>query len=180
MNYGYLLVKFAHLLGAAGFFAAYASEWVGVEGLRRASDAEQARRAISVCNRVQWVGLPSLLLLLGAGIYLTTTAWSWEAGWIGLSIGALVLMAVLGGAINGRKIAALQRALPASGPLDASWRARVGDPLLSLSLRLRIALTVGILFLMTMKLVEHWKGLVVIAVALVAGALASLPAWRRL
>jgi hypothetical protein len=178
MNW-YLLVKFVHVLGAVGFFAAFASEWVGVEDLRRASSAEQARRGISLCNRVRWVGAPSLVLALASGIYLASTAWSWQVGWIGVSFGSLLLMAILGGAINGRKIAALEKALPASGALDESWRARVGDPLLSLSLRLRIAITVGILFLMTMKLVETSKALGVIAVAVVAGVAASLPAWRR-
>ena len=175
----YLLVKFAHALGAVGFFAAFAAEWVALADLRRASVVEQARRGIVLGNAVRWVGAPSLLVALASGVYLASSAWSWAAGWIGVSIGSLVLMAILGGAINGRKIAALQKALPASGVLDEAWRARLGDPLLSLSLRVRIAIAVGILFLMTVKVVETRKALAVIAVAVIGGVAASLPAWRR-
>jgi hypothetical protein len=175
----YVLLKFVHVLGAVGFFAAFASEWLGAEELRRASAAEQARHAISISNRVRWVGAPSLVLALGSGIYLASSAWSWQVGWIAISLGALLLMPILGGAVNGRKIAALEKALPASGPLDESWRARVGDPLLSLSLRVRIAIALGIVFLMTVKPVETWRALAVMAAAMIAGVAANLPRWRQ-
>ena len=175
----YLLLKFVHVLGAVGVFAAFAVEWVSLEDLRRASAAEQARRGIVLGNTVRWVGAPSLLILLASGIYLASTAWSWEAGWIGVSMGSLVLIAILGGAINGRKVGALAKALPATGVLDQPLLARAGDPLLSLSLRLRMAITVGIIYLMTLKVVEAWKAVAVIAVALIGGAAATLPAFRR-
>ena len=175
----YVLTKFIHMVAAVGFFAAFAAEWVGANQLRRASAAEEARGGISVCNRVRWVGAPSLILALGSGIYLSILAWSWQLGWIAVSLGSLVLMGVLGGAITGPKITALEKALPDSGPLDRSWRARAADPLLALSLRLRIAIALGILFLMTVKLVQTWAALAAMAVAVIAGVAASLPAWRR-
>lgn len=55
--------------------------------------------------------------------------------------------------------------------------ARVRDPLLIASWRVRVAIVLGIVFLMTGK-PGMWESVLLVLVAVVVGVFSSLPAWR--
>src|SRR6266498_2063296 len=158
----YAIALFLHIVGALGLFVALGLEWTSMLLLRRATTTEQARERMRIASSVRGVTGASLATLLVSGLYLTATAWGGVA-WIGVALGAMVLMAVLGAALSGPRMAE-------TGPL-----ARLPDPLLWVSIQIRLAVALGIVFLMTFK--PNLTGsLLAIALAAVLGLIAALPA----
>ena len=172
----YTLTLFLHVSGALGLFIAIGLEWITLPRLRRAPSVEQARTWLGVLGSHGPVGGLSALVLLVTGIYLMLTAWR-GAAWTGIGLLAMVLIAVLGGVLTGRRIGPISRALPADpGPLPEALVQRLHDPLLVLSARLRAALALGVVFIMCTK-PALTGSLLAMGVALAAGFLASLPAF---
>jgi hypothetical protein len=88
-----------------------------------------------------------------------------------------VVIAVLGAAVGGRRAAAIARALPAEvGPISTTLRGRLHDPVRALSLWVRTALFLGIVFVMSTQ-PSGAGALAAIGVAVVAGLAVALPAW---
>ena len=167
MNY-YAIALFLHIVGALGLFVALGLEWTSLLLLRRATTTEQVRERMRIASGVRGVSGAALATLLVSGIYLTATVWGGVA-WIAVALGAMVLMAVLGAALSGPRMAAIGRAVE-NGPL-----APVPDPLLWVSMQTRVAVALGIVFLMTVK-PDLNGSLLTIAVAAVLGLIAALPA----
>lgn len=147
----YAAVVFLHIVGALGLFAAAGLEWASLLNLRRATTAGQAREWARLLAGVRRVGGPAILTLLASGIYLMATRWGQQA-WIAAGVAGLVLMAVLGGVLTGRRSGAIMRALgEADGALSAELAGRLRDPVLVISAWLRTALALGIVFVMSTK-----------------------------
>lgn len=148
----YSISLFLHIVGALGLFAALSLEWTGLLGLRRATTAGQARQWMRLMAVPRTIAGPSALIVLLAGIYLSIARWGVQA-WIVVGLTTMVFIAVLGPALGGRRWAAIARSLPPGeeGSLGAAFGQRVRDAVLSLSISLRVALFVGIVFLMSTK-----------------------------
>jgi hypothetical protein len=173
----YLIVVFVHVVGVMGMFAGLTLDWTTLASLRRAHTAEQARDALDSFAIVPRVGIPALLVTLGAGIYLAFQ-WKWQAPWIHTGFASMLLLPILGGAITGRRLGALRRSLPERGSLPAAVLERTQDPLLALSFRVRLAIVTGIAFLMEVK-PPLFEGLLAMGLAVIAGLAWSAPAWLR-
>jgi hypothetical protein len=171
----YSISLFLHIVGALGIFAAIGLEWAGLANLRRATDTTQVREWVRLLAAPRAVGGPAALLVLVSGIHMSATRWGAQ-GWILVALGGMVLIAALGGAIGGRRVPAIVRELPsASGPVSATLRRRLDDPALTLSLRVRASLFLGIVFLMSNR--PSWVGaLAAMGIAVVLGVAASMPA----
>ncbi len=164
----YAIALFVHIVGALGLFVALGLEWTSLLLLRRATTTEQARERMGLASSVRRVTGASLATLLVSGLYLTATAWGGVA-WIGVALGAMVLMAVLGAALSGPRLAAIGRAV------EHGSLAPLPDPLLWVSIQIRLAVALGIVFLMTVK--PNLTGsLLAIVLAAVLGLIAALPA----
>ncbi len=173
----YLIVLFLHVLGALGMFAALGIEWAVAEPLRRATDLAQARPWIGALRSTRRLAGPSAVMILVSGVYMGM-AGSGHQPWIGIGFLGLVLLAILGGGITGRRIAAIIRDLSGSSPKSTSALVRFQDPLLVFSLRLRTAIATGVVFLMTIKPTAGLAvAVMVIAVAL--GVAWSAPVLTR-
>jgi hypothetical protein len=99
--------------------------------------------------------------------------------WVTIALGAVVLLVVLGAILTGRRIAPIGRSIAAeSGTIFSTLRLQLDDPLLWASLRIRTAITLGIVFLMTVK-PDLLGSLLTMGVAVVLGLAFSLPAWGR-
>jgi hypothetical protein len=172
----YGIAVFLHIVGALGIFAAIALDWAGLSNLRRATDTAQVQEWVRLLAAPRTVGGPAALLVLVSGIYLSATRWG-PAGWILVALAGMVVVAALGGAIGGRRIPAIMQALPAeSGPVSTTLRGRLDDPALTVSLRVRTALLLGIVFLMSTR--PSWGGsLAAMGAALVLGIAAGVPAF---
>jgi hypothetical protein len=174
----YAIAVFLHIVGALGLFAALGLEWASLLNLRRATAAGQAREWVRVLASLRTVAGPAALTILVTGIYLTATRWGGQ-GWIGVGLGGLVLIAVLGATLTGRRTGAIARAVASeAGAVSAALGDRLRDPVLMLSAWLRTALALGIVFVMSTK-PSGAGALTAVGVALGLGFAASLPAWGR-
>ena len=174
----YSMAVFLHVVGALGIFAAIGLEWAGLSNLRRAADTAQVREWMKLLAAPRTVAGPAALLVLVSGIYMSATRWG-PQGWILVALGGMVVIAAVGAGVGGRRVAAMARALPAeAGPVPAALRQRVDDPVLAVSLRVRTALLLGIVFLMSVR-PGRGGALAAMAVALLLGLAASQPALGR-
>jgi hypothetical protein len=147
----YQLTLFLHILGAFGLIGALTLE-ASIQGrLRRAIRAEDARTFLSGMRVIQRLAPASLGSILVTGLYMMATAWG-AKGWILVALAGLVLIGLVGGLLTGVRMARIGPAVGrASGPLSDELRNMLADPVLMISLRTRLAIMLGILFLMTVK-----------------------------
>jgi hypothetical protein len=144
-------MHFLHVVGALGLTAAFGVEAAGLAGLRRARGADEALLWLRSRRWVLLIGPASIGLVLATGTYLTVVEWGWDA-WILVSLASLVAIAGIGGVLTGVPMARLTSAVErASGPLPQELRRGLRSPLLTVSIMTRIAITVGIVFLMVQK-----------------------------
>jgi hypothetical protein len=147
----YTLSVFLHIVGALGLFASLGLEQASVLNLRRASTTAQVREWVSLLGALRRIEGPAAFLIVTTGFYLVATRWGHHA-WIGLGLLGLVLMAVLGAAVSGRRATAIRSAVPdQDGPIPVALRTRLDDRVLQVSASLRAALAVGIVFNMSVK-----------------------------
>jgi hypothetical protein len=173
MNY-YLVVKLIHIIGALGFFIALGLEWLSLSSARSAVTSEQVRERLQVSRSAQRLGPLSMLLILISGIYMMATVWH-RVGWLTVALGALVLIVVLGVALTRPRMAAIGQALAAEkGPISSSLHSLLNNSLLWLSLRIRVSIALGIVFLMTLK-PDLTGSLIAMTVVIILGLAFSLP-----
>jgi hypothetical protein len=167
----YMIVVFAHVVGAMALFGALLMEWSLLRKLFRANTADQARETVDAFDAIWRVrptalGPVALVVTLLTGIYLAIQ-WRWEPPWIRVGFASILLLPLFGGTITGRKLGNLKKMLPASGPLASTDLERVRDPLLSLSLRARFGIVLGVVFLMEVK-PPLLEGLIAMSVSIAA------------
>lgn len=176
----YQIALFLHIVGALGLFAGLALEWVTLSALRRITTIEQAREWSTIYRTLRAIGPASLGLLLVFGLYMMATAWGLTP-WVGLGILSLVAIAALG-AFNGVQLSRTLDALSGSGALPASAMNVLRRSAFVISLRLRIALGLSVVLLMTIKpdlLTALASIAVALALAIASAGLGERPAVVR-
>jgi hypothetical protein len=174
----YSIALFLHIVGSLGFFVALGLEWTSLRHLRQATTAEKVQEWLRVPSEMGRLGMLAMLTLLAAGFYMMATVWGGVA-WITVTLGAIVLMFILGMAITGRYMAAIgQLAITERGALSHTLHSSLHDPVLWISMQTRITIALGIVFLMTVK--PGLPGsLLTIGIAIVLGLASALPMPRR-
>jgi hypothetical protein len=170
----YALVLFLHILGAFGLIAAITLEAIGLRGLRRAVRTEDALMWLGISRGLVLRLAPaSLGLILVTGLYMMATTWG-PKGWILVALASLVLLAVVGALGTGIRMARIGAAVggASAGPLSDDLRRALRDRILLTSLRTRLAIVLGVGFLMTVK-PSSLASVVVIILAAAIGLLAS-------
>ena len=174
----YSIALFLHIVGALGFFVALGLEWVSLRHLRRARTVEQVREWIRVPAEMGLVGMVAMVMLLAAGVYMMITVWGGKA-WIIVSLGSLVPMSILGMVVSQRRMAAIERSVTMEhGTISPILHHMLHHPLLWISIQTRVAMGLGIVFLMTVKL-GPIGSLLSIGVAIILGLASSLPTLSR-
>jgi hypothetical protein len=147
----YSIALFLHIVGALGFFTALGLEWTSLYRLQRATSIEQVREWLHVSTGMGRVGMASMLVILGSGFYMMATVWGGVA-WIGVTLGTLVLLAILTVALTRRRMAAIEQAVAgAENGASASLYSLLQHPALRIAIQMRVAVALGIVFLMTVK-----------------------------
>ena len=148
----YPFALFLHILGAFGLIASVTLEAIGLRGLRQATQADEARTWLGISRRlVVRLAPASLATILVTGLLMTALAWG-PKGWIAVAFASLVVLAVIGAFATGMRMARLEPAISqAKGQLADELRHRLRDPILVTSLRVRMAIVLGVAFLMTVK-----------------------------
>jgi len=144
----YSVALFLHVVGALLLFVTLTVEGVALR---------QAAPPLLRLNRI--VGPLSALGVLLPGVYMTATSWGWVA-WIVVALASWLAIAVLG-AVNGIRIVALER--------SADLKTGVRNPMFLISWMTRVGLTLGVVFLMTVK-PGAVAALLAILIAAAAGA----------
>ena len=149
---GYLILLFLHVLAGVGLYVALGIEIVALGRFQRAGTPGDAALWLRVLRGPSWLSPLAMLLALGSGIWMTVLVWGHQA-WIFTAFLGLVGMAIAGGGVTGRVMRRLRSALAAEGApeLSGAFRSAAANPALAASLRLRIALGLGVLGLMTVK-----------------------------
>jgi hypothetical protein len=177
VNY-YAMILFVHIAGALGFFVALGVEWISVRQLRAATMAEPVREWMRVATGVRRLGMASMLALLASGFSMMAIAQIGGA-WLIVAFWSLILLAVLAVTLSFRRMRAITRAMATdSRAVSADLRALLRHPLLWIAIQIRVAIALGIVFLMTVK-PDLVGSLLTIGVATVLGLVLALPILDR-
>jgi hypothetical protein len=171
----YPFVIFVHVLGAVALFAAIAIEAVSIGRLQRASTPADVRVWMGLLTSRGRLGPIAMLTTLASGMWMMAVSWGPEP-WIVTAFAGLVGMAMTG-VVTARRMRRLRVAVAAeTGPeLSEVFRVVQSSPALTASVRLRIAMGVGILGLMTVKPPDAPTASLILAVAVVAGVASIVP-----
>jgi len=173
----YTIVLFIHLVSALALFIGFGLEWTAVSLLRRSTNAEQARAWLRVYRVSPPVSGPALLVLLLSGGYLSYLSGLMKQGWIPATFVGIAIIVLLGAVLNVPRLRAIRNALPAGNePLPAAATARLNNPVLATSVRVRSMLALGIVFLMATKQ-GFGVSMIVFGCAAVLGLLLAIPVW---
>ncbi len=176
---GYSSALFLHIVGALVYFVALGLEQASLMSMRGAARVEQVREWLGVYRWLPRLGPLSLALILISGFYMMLTTLGWMA-WIIGALVAMVVIGVIGGVVGGPRVAAVGKvAAQESGPVSAALRQRLNDPLLSISMQVRTAIALGIVFLMVVK-PDPAGTLITLVIAALVGAAAAFPGLRRM
>ncbi len=173
----YSIALFFHIAGALGVFAALALDWVGVANLRRARTVDQVREWAGTYRIIRGLGAGSVVALLVFGLYMTAVTWG-PTGWIGIGFLSLLFIAVLGAVSGVRLGRILAVATTGQGSLAEDVRAQLRAPLFVASVRMRTAVALGVVLLMTVK-PDAVVSLLVVAVALALGVASAVSVLRE-
>jgi hypothetical protein len=165
------IALFAHLMGMATLFVALAVEWMSVELLRSSSAPRPPLlRVLGMLPRLTGV---AVLLILVSGVQLATRFGVLWSGWVGVSFVAMALMGALGGAALRSLPRRLKDRSRSRDDTVPTWQDEASHPFLRSSLRLRLSVALGIVYLMVFK-PDLLESTVSIGVALALGAAAGV------
>ena len=167
------LVLFTHVVGVLALFVGLGLEWIGLDGIQRSTTRAEALpwlRLIAIVPRLFGTALAAIVV---SGFYLGARVGVLGNDWMRASYGALLLMAIVSGAVSRSPMRALNRVagVPADGTV--ALRAAAANPILRLSLRIRIAFGLAIVFLMIAKPAAG-ESLLVLVLASIATIATSL------
>jgi hypothetical protein len=170
----YNLVLFFHILSMVGLAIAVAFQWTMLHSAISARDGEETLRWIRATARLPLLVFPSLLVVVGTGIYMAARINALGAGWISATFIAILLIAFVSMAA-GPATRALQRHAKQGKKEEA--RRSLLKPLLAISVRLQAALLLTIVFLMVMR-TNIAVSFEIVGVGIAVGLLWSVPSWR--
>ena len=177
MNY-YVIAKFIHIVGALGVFVVLGVEWLSLKNLRQASSITQLREWTQITTGVQRLGGISMVAILISGFYMMAVA-RMHADWLIVAFVSLILLGLLAAVVTGRRMAAIRQSISReTEPISPSLYRLLHQPLLWLVMQLRVAIGLGIVFLMTAK-PDLIGSLVTLSLAIVLGLASALPVLKR-
>ena len=144
------LVLFTHVVGVLALFVGLGLEWIGLDGIQRSTTRAEALpwlRLIAIVPRLFGTALAAIVV---SGFYLGARVGVLGNDWMRASYGALLLMAIVSGPVSRSPMRALKRVADVPDG-TAALRAAAANPILRLSLRIRIAFGLAIVFLMIAK-----------------------------
>ena len=146
------LLLFAHVVSVLALFVGLGLEWLSLDALRRSTARLEALRWLRVSTVVPRFSGIALALTVASGFYLGARFGVLGDGWMRASYAALLLMAIVGGPVAHPPMRALRQAAqtPGDGVVSA-LRAAASHSILRLSLRVRVAFGLAVVYLMIGK-----------------------------
>lgn len=177
MNY-YLIAKFIHIVGALGVFVVLGVEWLSLKNLRQASNITQLHEWTRIISGLQRLGGVSMVAILISGFYMMAVA-RMHADWLVVAFGSLILLALLAAAVTGRRMAVIRQSISKeTESISRSLYQLLHQPLLWIVMQERVAIGLGIVFLMTAK-PDLIGSLLAMSLAAILGLASALPVLKR-
>ncbi len=170
----YTVASFLHITGAVLLSAATGIEWICVLNLRKAASAESAERSLKNYSLLGALGPIATVLILVPGVYMTLMVWREHMSWIEVSFAGLVVIALVGSLVTGRRLGKVRELLRREQSLTPEVRRLVNGDSLMLSLQIRSGIFLGIILMMVAK-TEMTASLVILAASFAVG---WIPVWR--
>jgi hypothetical protein len=149
----YHVVLYGHFLALLLGIGAATIIVVCLSHLRTAQTAAAAAPWGMLAGKTEKVFPIVILGLFGTGAYMTSDVWTWSTRWIDVAIAVLVLLAVLGAGVAGRRAHMLKEALMENGPGPLGEKARklTCDPALWIISYANPGMVLGVVWNMTEK-----------------------------
>jgi hypothetical protein len=149
----YRTFLYLHLVSLAIGFGAAAVLMVCLYHLKAAQTLEEAVPWGAVAGKTEKAFPVAIAGLFLTGAYMTHDVWSWDTGWIGVSLAGLILVALQGPLVGGRASKQLEQALHANGPgpLGEEARRMSRHPGMWVAEFANIGVVLGIMWNMTQK-----------------------------
>jgi hypothetical protein len=149
----YHIVLYVHLLAVFVGVGAASVLMVCLFQLRAAKTLADAVPWGVVAGKTEHAFPVAVLGLFGTGAYMTSDLWTWNTGWIDVSIGGLVLLALQGPLVGGRTGKKLKQTLQENGPgpLGSQARRMTRHPGLWVTEFANIGVFFGVVWNMTQK-----------------------------
>jgi hypothetical protein len=149
----YRTVLYLHFLSLLIGFGAAAVIGTCLFHLRAAGTLADAAPWGMLAGKTERVFPVAIIGLFATGAYLTSDLWTWDTRWIDVSIAALVVIALQGPVVAGRRAKALEHALKENGPgpLGDAARQMTRDPLLWTITFANPGIVLGVMWNMTQK-----------------------------
>jgi hypothetical protein len=120
----YHVVLYIHFLSLFVGIGAASTLVVCLLQLRAAPTVETAVPWGMTAGKVAKLFPIAILGLFGSGAYMTSDVWTWDTGWIDVSIGVLVVLALQGPLLAERSAKKVEHALRENGPGPLGEKAR--------------------------------------------------------
>ncbi|RNF39003.1 hypothetical protein [Planococcus salinus] len=166
----YNVVLFVHIFGAVVMFMAIGILFTAMISMLHAKGREQIVQWSSLAVKLDGLMPLSTLLILVPAVYLVFAGWGWGIAWINVSLAILVANSIVGPIVNLRRLKVILQAANSEtdSVLSTALMGKVRDRVLWSSVSIMTMLTVGILFLMAVKL-PLLGSLVTMVIAAAAG-----------
>jgi hypothetical protein len=168
----YSIALFVHIVGSLLLFTAFTAEGIGLFHLRKVTTSEQARQWEAVTGLARIFGPASVVAILVPGLYMMVTTWGWVS-WLAVALFAWFAVSVMG-AVNGIRLSLVMRRAATDVSIIGRFRARE----FVVSWMMRLAIALGIVFLMTNK-PDLVGAVICVAAAVAVGGSAGLVASRQ-
>jgi hypothetical protein len=175
----YAFVLFIHIASAFFLFAGLVLEWTAFHFLCRTPDSGGIQQWARTAGFSAKLYGPTIGLILLSGGYLGAVLKAWNQAWLPASLLVMVVAGVIGAVLAAPRVRALKKLnVPSGGAVTADVRARIQDPVLIASSRIRVALVFGVLLLMVSK-VDLRLSVVISISTLAIGLVVAIPLWKR-
>ena len=173
----YSFVLFVHVTAVLALSATLSFEALSLFRLRHASSLSEIQRWMDPVPGLRWIAISSMVFVLVSGIYLAQQMSALGMAWPKVTIAALLLIAPFG-ALTGRRLRAIRQACAAAKTINSELLGHVRDPILKISLGIRVGIFLGIVLLMAAK-PQLWMAVGVVATSVVLGLFFSAMPSRK-
>lgn len=165
----YKLALFLHVTGALFVSAAIAIEWICLILFRKTDTIQRIEESVGYYAKVGKLGDIGAFLLLIPGIYMMITVWN-VASWAICGFFGLLSIGLIGGVVTGRTMKKIANLIKVQNQLVHELRQLLNNNSLWLSIKVRTAILLGVIFLMTAK-PGLTGSIITLAASIVAGLL---------
>jgi Predicted integral membrane protein (DUF2269) len=146
------VILFVHIVGALTLFMALAIEWAILGQMQRVTSFLQASISIRMSSGLRPLSIASMLVVLGSGGYLASRMEAWGNPWIWATIAGMFAIGAIAVVLTNKRMEEIRRACSdENAKLTERLIGQLRDPILRLSMRLRISIALAIVFLMVTK-----------------------------